>query len=170
MRHYARAVAYAQMRNRPAFDGELAAIAAIREGGALKPMIDQAVPAADLLSLAETVARGRWAYAGRDYAGAAKLYRDATAVEAKIPYMEPPFWYYPVNQSLGAALYRQGKYDEARQAFMAALAQLPNDGWALFGLAATERASGRHAQAAAADAALAKAWAGNRSWLKMDRL
>jgi hypothetical protein len=53
---------------------------------------------------------------------------------------------------------------------MAALAQLPNDGWALFGLAATERASGRQAQAAAADAALAKAWAGNRSWLKMDRL
>jgi tetratricopeptide (TPR) repeat protein len=170
MRHYARAVAYAQTRNRTAFDRELGAIAAIRDGGALKPMIDQAVPAADLLSLAETVARGRWAYAGRDYAGAAKLYRDATAIEAKIPYMEPPFWYYPVNQSLGAALYRQGKYDEARQAFMAALAQLPNDGWALFGLAATERADGRQAQAAAADAALAKAWAGNRSWLKMDRL
>ena len=170
MRHYARALAYAQTRNRTAFDRELGAIAAIRDGGALKPMIDQAVPAADLLSLAETVARGRWAYAGRDYAGAAKLYRDATAIEAKIPYMEPPFWYYPVNQSLGAALYRQGKYDEARQAFMAALAQLPNDGWALFGLAATERADGRQAQAAAADAALAKAWAGNRSWLKMDRL
>ena len=72
--------------------------------------------------------------------------------------MEPPWWYYPVHQSLGAALYRAGRYDEAREAFTAALAKSPNNGWALYGLAASERALGRRAHAAAAQAALNRAW------------
>jgi len=170
MRHYARAVGYAQQRNRAGFDRELAAMRAIREGTALKPMIDQGVPAAELLSLAEAIARGRWAYAGGKYADAARYYRDAVAIEAKVPYMEPPYWYYPVHQSLGAALYRSGRYDEAREAFTAALAHYPNNGWALYGLAASERALGRPLQAAAAQAALGKAWIGNRAMLRMERL
>ena len=84
--------------------------------------------------------------------------------------MEPPFWYYPVNQSLGAALYKAGKYTEAREAFTKALAQSPNNGWVLYGLAATNRATGLKTEAAAADAALKSAWAGDRRWLRMERL
>jgi len=170
MRHYARAVGYAQQRNRAGFDRELAAMRAIRDGTALKPMIDQGVPATELLSLAESIAHGRWAYAGGKYADAARYYRDAVAIEAKVPYTEPPYWYYPVQQSLGAALYRSGRYDEAREAFTAALAHFPNNGWALYGLAASERALGRPLQAAAAQAALGKAWMGNRAVLRMERL
>ena len=170
MRHYARAIAYAQQRNRRGFDRELAALDAIKANPGLKPMIDQGVPAADLIGLAQTVARGRWASAAGRHAEAARIYREAAALESKIPYMEPPFWYYPVEQSLGAALYRAGKYDEARAAFTSALARSPNNGWALYGLAASERALGRPLQAAAAQAALKRAWAGNRSWLRMDRL
>ncbi|HEX8842116.1 MAG TPA: tetratricopeptide repeat protein, partial [Sphingomicrobium sp.] len=170
MRHYARAIAYASLRNRVGFDFELAAIQGIREGDALKPMVDQGVPAPDLLQLAETIARGRWAYANGNYDDAIRLYSDAVAIEAKVPYMEPPYWYYPVHQSLGAALFRAGRYEEARDAFTAALAQLPNDGWALYGLAASERKLGRPLQAAAAELALDKAWMGNRAWLRWDRL
>lgn len=170
MRHYARAIAYVQQRNRAGFERELSALRAIRDGGALKPMIDQGVPAAELLSLAESVARGRWAYARGNYKEAVRQYHQAAELEAKVPYMEPPYWYYPVNQSLGAALYRMGRHDEAREAFIKALAQLPNDGWALYGLAATERAQGRKLQAAAADEALKRAWAGDPRWLRMDRL
>jgi tetratricopeptide (TPR) repeat protein len=170
MRHYARAVAYANQRNKVGFELELAAMRAIREDGDLKPMIDQGVPAADLISLGETVARARWAYASGRYDDAVRLYREAVAIEAKVPYMEPPYWYDPVNQSLGAALFRAGRYDEARDAFTAALAQLPNDGWALYGLAASERKLGRPLQAAAAELALNKAWMGNRAWLRWDRL
>ena len=133
-------------------------------------MLDQGVPANDLLQLAETVARARWLYAAGTYAHAAKVYREAIAIEGKITYMEPPWWYYPVHQSLGAALYRAGKYSEARQAFTTALAHSPNNGWVLYGLAETEQALGNKAQAAAARAALRKTWAGNPAWLKMDRL
>ena len=170
MRHYARAIAYANLHNRAAFDREVAAIGTLRDSGEFKLMIDQGVPATDLLSLAETVAKARWAYANGRNADAIALYRQATGIESKINYMEPPWWYFPVSQSLGAALYRAGKYDEARDAFMAAIAQYPNDGWALYGLAMTEKASGRSAQQAAANAALKRAWAGNPAWLRMDRL
>jgi tetratricopeptide (TPR) repeat protein len=170
MRHYARAVAFAQLRNRAGFDRELARLGAMRQSAAFQPMVDQGVPAPDLLQIAESVARARWAAAGGDQAGAARLYREAIAVEDRVPYMEPPYWYYPVHQSLGAALYRARRYDEAADAFTAALARTPNNGWALYGLAAAERARGRGLQAAAADAALKRAWAGNRQWLRMDRI
>ena len=170
MRHFARATAYANLRNRAGFNRELAALKTARETGDFKIMIEQGVPANELLLLAETVARARWAYASRNYAQAAQHYRDAIAIEEKITYMEPPWWYYPVHQSLGAALYRAGKYGEAREAFTKALAQSPNNGWVLYGLAESEQALGNRAQAAAARAALRKTWAGNAAWLRMDRL
>lgn len=170
MRHFARAVAYANQRNRAGFNREVAALSAARATGDFKLMVEQGVPAMELLQLAETVARARWAYAGRDYAGAAKLYRDAIAIEDKITYMEPPWWYYPVNQSLGAALYRAGRYAEARDAFTKALAHSPNNGWVLYGLAESEQALGNKPQAAAARTALRKTWVGNPAWLRIDRL
>jgi len=170
MRHYARATAYANLHNRTAFDREIAALGALRQSGAFQPMIDQGVPAPDLLQLADTVARARFASATGRNNEAIRLYRDAIEVEAKIPYMEPPFWYYPVHQSLGAALYRAGRYQEAQEAFTAALARYPNNGWALYGLAASERALGRKPFAAAAQAALNRAWMGDPRWLKMERL
>ena len=170
MRHYARATAYANLHNRLSFDREVAAMAKIRGSDGLKPMIDQGVPATDLILLAETVARARFASSSGRLNDAIKLYRDAIEVEARIPYMEPPFWYYPVHQSLGAALYRAGKYQEAQEAFTAALARYPNNGWALYGLAASERALGRKPFAAAAQAALGRAWMGDPRWLRMDRL
>ena len=104
------------------------------------------------------------------YARAAEFYRKAIAIEDRIAYNEPPWWYYPVRQSLGAALYRAGKYDEARDAFTGALVNSPNNGWALYGLAAAERALGRRPQAAAAQMALGRAWSGDPKWLKMERL
>jgi tetratricopeptide (TPR) repeat protein len=170
MRHYARALAHAHQRDRAGFEQEIAKLSAMRQSGEFQPMIDQGVPAADLLQLAETVAQARWAYTDRRFADAAGLYRQAAEIENRIPYMEPPFWYYPVHQSLGAALYREGQYDKARDAFMAALARAPNNGWALYGLAETERALGHAAEAAAAAAALKRAWSGDEKWLTMDRL
>ena len=170
VRHYARAVAYAQQGNQRGYDSEIAAIEHLRKSDALKSMIDQGVPANDLLELAEHVAMGRFASARGRHIQAADHYRQAIAVEDRIPYMEPPYWYYPVHQSLGSALFRAGKYDEAREAFSTALAKYPNNGWSLYGLASTERKLNRPAQAAAAQAALNRAWMGDAKWLRMERL
>lgn len=170
MRHFARAVAYAERKDRKGFDTEMAALAALKASDVYKPMIDQGVPAPDLLSIAEAVARGRFSAAQGRYGEAADFYRQAITIEGKIPYQEPPYWYYPVHQSLGAALYLDGKYDEASQAFIAALAQAPNNGWAIYGLARSEDARGHKAEAAAARQALSNAWVGDQSWLRMERL
>lgn len=170
IRHYARAVARAAQQNRREFERELAALRTIREGEGVQSLIDQGVPARELLTIAEQVARGRWELAAGRYGAAAQPFEAAAAIEAGIPYMEPPYWYYPVHQSLGAALFRAGRLEEARAAFRTALVRAPNNGWALYGLARTERALGHRAEAAAAQAALERAWLGDPRWLKMDRL
>ncbi|PAL25639.1 hypothetical protein [Sphingopyxis sp. GW247-27LB] len=170
MRHYARAVAYARLRNRAGFDGEIAAMARIGSSDALKDMIAQGVPADELIRLAERVARGRFAAARGRPDDAVAFYRQAIEIEGRIPYQEPTYWYYPVRQSLGAALFQARRYGEASDAFRAALTQAPNNGWALYGLSRSEAAQGRKLEAAAADKALAKAWLGDRRWLRMDRL
>lgn len=170
MRRYARAVARARQRDARGTETELAALAKLRRSDAFAGMIAQGVPAPDLLALAEAVARGRLAYAQKHYDAAAGFYRQAIAIEARIPYQEPAYWYYPVNQSLGAALYQARRYDEAAQAFRAALAQTPGNGWALYGLAESESARGHGLEATAAGRALQRAWVGDRRWLRMDRL
>lgn len=170
IRHYARAVARAQQRDRTGFEREIAALKAVQASPDLQPMIDQGVPARDLLAIAGTVARGRLASALGRRAEAVRHFQQAAAEQAKVPYMEPPFWYYPVQQSLGAALYQAGRFDAARDAFEAALAEAPNNGWALYGLAATEARLGRPAHAQAARNALKRAWLGDPNWLRMDRI
>ena len=170
VRHYVRAVAYAQQKNEIGFDKEMRELARLRQSEALKPMADQGMPAPDLLGLAEHVARGKYASIRGRHLQAADHYRQALAIEDRISYMEPPWWYFPVSQSLGSALYRAGRYDEAQQAFTAALAKYPGNGWALYGLAASEQRLGRRAQAAAATTALNRAWMGDPKWLRMERL
>jgi tetratricopeptide (TPR) repeat protein len=170
MRHYARATAYAQQRDRAGVEAELAALDTLKSSTAFAEMIAQGVPAPDLLSLATAVARGRLAYAEGDYEAAASHYRTAITLEDKIPYQEPPYWYYPVSQSLGAALLKAGKPADAAMAFRTAIAQAPSNGWALYGLAEAEAAQGHGPEAAAARAALRRAWAGDPKWLRLERL
>lgn len=85
--------------------------------------------------------------------------------------MEPSFWYYPVRQSLGAAQLAMGQPEAARQNFMAALARTPNNGWALFGLAESQRQMKDRPALRSTMAALERAWLGDdRSALKLTRL
>jgi tetratricopeptide (TPR) repeat protein len=133
-------------------------------------MVSQGVPAPDLLDLSQFVARGRLASARGRHGEAADLYRQAAEIEARLSYMEPAFWYYPVHQSLGAALFQSRRYAEAEAAFRTALNQAPNSGWALYGLERSQAALGRRSEAAESGRALDAAWAGDRRWLRMDRL
>ena len=128
------------------------------------------MPAADLVRLAELAAQGRFASALGRHDDAIAFYRRAIEIETGLPYQEPTYWYFPVRQSLGAALFKAKRYAEASDAFRAALMQSPNNGWALYGLGQSEAAQGRKLEAAAANRALSKAWLGNARWLRMDRL
>jgi tetratricopeptide (TPR) repeat protein len=94
----------------------------------------------------------------------------AVAIQDRLTYAEPPHWYYPVGQSLGAVLLRMGELAAAEDAFRASLVQAPNNGWALFGLSETYRRMGRREAAAEMSRRLDDAWAGDRGLLDLDRL
>ena len=170
MRRYARAIAFAQRRDEKAFAGEIEALGALEKSPEVVAMAEAGFPAADLVRLAGLVARGKQAQMEGRHAAAIGFYEQAEAIEATVPYSEPAYWYYPVAQSRGAALYQAGRYAEARDAFMKALFAAPNNGWALWGLAQAQRKLGNRAEALAAEKALDKAWLGERGWLRMDRL
>jgi hypothetical protein len=84
--------------------------------------------------------------------------------------MEPPYWYYPVRQSLAAVLLREGRIDEAEKIFRESLARVRNNSWALAGLAETYRRKGDAAAAGATRRAFAKAWLGGSAPPAIDRL
>lgn len=170
MWHYARGVAFARLKQASALETELAAMERLTADPGIRAVEGTGLPATDLIHLAQHVMRGRLAYARGDFAAAADAYRKAQVIEGTLPYQEPPYWYYPVGQSLGAALLAAGKAEEARDAFKQALFVAPGNGWALWGLAKAERALGHEVEARAADAALERAWLGDRRLLTLDRL
>jgi len=85
-------------------------------------------------------------------------------------YTEPPYWYYPVRQSLAAALLQAHRLDEALDQFRQALARAPNNGWTYYGLAQLHKARGNSKAARDAEAQLAKTWIGDKSLLDISRL
>ncbi|KUR72630.1 hypothetical protein AQZ52_05160 [Novosphingobium fuchskuhlense] len=170
MWHYARGVAFARLKQANALEAELAAMERVTADPGIKAVDGTGLPATDLIHLAQHVVRGRLAFARGDFVAAAEAYRKAQAIEGTIPYQEPPYWYYPVSQSLGAALLAGGKASEARDAFHQALLVAPGNGWALWGLAKAERALGHDLEARAAEAALERAWLGDRRLLTLERL
>ena len=62
-------------------------------------------------------------------------------------FTEPPPWYFPVRQSLGAVLLEAGRPAEAEAVYREDLRRNPDNGWSLFGLAQSLRAQGKTAEA-----------------------
>ncbi len=121
-----------------------------------------------LLEVARDVVLARAAQAGGKDADS--LWQNAAATEDTIPFMEQPYWYYPVRRSLGAALLKSGKPEAAEKEFAAALKRARGDGRAVHGLAESAKASGDDAAAKKADAAFSKAWPGDPAMLNLERL
>lgn len=128
------------------------------------------IPAPQVLQIARQVLQGRIARKNGDLTSAIAAFRAAAAMEDQLAYMEPPYWYYPVRQSLGAALLQAGDLDGAEQAFRASLARAPNNGWALYGLAEVYQARGDQRAERAARRLLDEAWVGEPRLLDIARL
>ncbi len=170
MYHYARAIAHARNRDEVASRGEIAALEKIEREADFRPFGEWGIPAKEVVQTARLVATGRLADARGDLDAAAKAYEDAIFIEDALAYTEPPYWYYPVRQSLGAVRLRQGKLPEAETAFRDALARVRNNGWALAGLAETYARMGNAKAERAARAAMAKTWFGDRAGPDVARL
>ncbi|NGZ82767.1 hypothetical protein GW587_00630 [Duganella sp. SAP-35] len=170
MWHYARAVGHARNGDVAAGRREVKAIEEIEDGGALKPIADANVPAQQIAQTARAVANGRLAEAAGDLPAAIVAYRQAVEIQDGLPYTEPPYWYYPVRQSLGAALIRAGRRDEAEQVLRASLARTPSNGWALSGLMEVYRLRGDKAALEAARKRFATTWLGEPGGPALSRL
>jgi tetratricopeptide (TPR) repeat protein len=170
MWHYARGVAHAARGEVNAAREEAVAISRIGGGTDFTQMTSAGVPAPSIVRLASRVVDGRVAQAEGDYETAAVAFRDAAAIQDGLPYTEPPYWYYPVRQSLGAVLLQAGKPAEAEGMFREALREHPNNAWALYGLKEAQGAQGNTAAAAETQRQLDALWEGNRREITLSML
>jgi tetratricopeptide (TPR) repeat protein len=170
MWHYLRGVAAAGHGDFPAGDAAAAAIEHLIRNGDFHDLEAAGVPGRSVLELAARVVRARLAQHRGDPAGAVAQFEAAVAIEDGLPYLEPPFWYYPVRQSLGAAKLRTGDLEGAIAAFRKSLEQAPHNGWALRGLAEAYRRLGKPQEAADAQARFQRAWLGQQDTPTLDRL
>lgn len=113
----------------------------------------------DMLALAATTLAARIAAARGDAARALNEWRHAVEREKAIQYDEPPAWFYPVRQSLGAALLASGRMQEAEAMFREALEKHARDGRLLFGLRQSLLAQNRRDEAALVGVQFEAAWA-----------
>ncbi len=161
MWHYARGVAHAWRGEPAAARAEVDALRRLAQGSDFSGLVVAGIPAPDVIALAQHVVLGRIAQAAGDWAQARAAFELAVALEDTLIYSEPPYWYYPVRQSLGAVLLAAGKPDEAETVFRQSLLRAPNNGWALHGLAATYQKLGKQREAETARKQFARVWLGS---------
>jgi tetratricopeptide (TPR) repeat protein len=128
------------------------------------------IPAQEVLRIARAVILARVAQAEGDKPTAIARFEEAAGLQDALPYTEPPYWYYPIRQSLGAALLQAGRTAEAEQQFERALRRAPANGWSYYGLAELHKSRGDATAASKAEADLAKTWIGDRKLLKISNL
>ncbi|HEY3074656.1 MAG TPA: hypothetical protein VGJ74_05740 [Burkholderiales bacterium] len=167
---YARGVAFAQSGNLEAARTQVAEIERLVSSADYSAFTAWGIPAKDVGRIASHVVRARIAQGTKDLDGAIRELEAAVAIQDTLPYMEPPYWYYPVRQTLGAMLLLKGDNQRARDAFRESLAKTPNNAWSLYGLKTTFERQGMAAEAREAEKYLARAWSGDRKRLDLQRL
>jgi tetratricopeptide (TPR) repeat protein len=170
MWHYARGVALATQKAVDKAKGEAAQIAELNRTTDFSALLAWAVPAPDLLDLARHVVEGRIAQAQGNVEQAIKEFEIAVTIQDTLAYIEPPYWYYPVRQTLGAALMQADRAQEAETIFAQTLANVPKNGWALYGLMEAQKAQGKQDEAQATQKRLQQAWIGDPTQLDLGRL
>jgi tetratricopeptide (TPR) repeat protein len=167
---YARGVALAARGDFAGAAKAANAIETLERTSDFKLLKESNVPVQEVLHIARTVVLARVAQAQGNSRAAIARFGRAAELQDALPYTEPPYWYYPIRQSLAAALLQDGRYAEAERQFQRALARAPASGWSYYGLAELYKARGNAAAAKKAEADLAKTWIGDRKLLQVSNL
>jgi tetratricopeptide (TPR) repeat protein len=111
-----------------------------------------------VLQIPELILDARIAAARGERKTAIESLRNAVAIQDTLPYNEPPTWFYPVRESLGAVLLRDGQAEEAEKVFREDLAKNPRNGRSLYGLWQSLAAQNKTADADWAKREFEAAW------------
>ncbi|HEV3208582.1 MAG TPA: hypothetical protein VGZ28_16650 [Terriglobales bacterium] len=125
--------------------------------------------AKDVLKIARDVLGAKIALAKKDNAGAITLLQSAVAVQDTLKYSEPEDWFFPVRESLGAALLMNGDAAGAEKVFREDLDRHPRNPRSLYGLEQALKAQKRDYDAGFVQKQFQASWKGANT-LKMDDL
>jgi len=146
--HYARGTALARQGDVAGARAERARLVPLRDTTQIVFLDTNDYPAVTLLQIADHLLQGDIALAAKQPTTAIGHFEAAVALQDSLPYMEPPFWYYPTRQSLGEALLAADRAADAEAVYRKDLEQYPHNGWSLFGLVQSLEAQGKSTEAA----------------------
>lgn len=149
--HYARGLALLHSGDLGGAQAALDMLAASKDTVQIRFLDNADYPASVLLNIAHRLLAGEVALAQGDPDAGIALFGEAVELQDGLPYMEPPFWYYPTRQSLGQALLDSGRAAEAETVFRKDLEDYPRNGWSMAGLIAALDAQGKPTTDARAD-------------------
>ena len=139
MWHYTRGLALAATGKLDAAADEQARVAKLAEAVPADRIIGDNQPAKRHLELAAAELAGDIAARRGQTDEAVKQLEDAVRLEDQLPYTEPPAWWRPTRQVLGAVLLEAGRPVEAEAVYREDLRRNPENGWSLLGLARSLR-------------------------------
>jgi tetratricopeptide (TPR) repeat protein len=111
-----------------------------------------------IMDVAEKMLEGEILYREGESVSAFVSLREAASREDSLDYGEPPDWMMPVRHALGATLLDSARYADAEGVYRADLAQHPENGWSLYGLARSLKLQGKKEQAAVVLSRFDAAW------------
>ena len=97
-------------------------------------------------------------------------WRKAVEIQDRLAYDEPPAWYYPIRESLGASLLLAGDPAYAEAVFREGLRRSPRNGRLLFGLRESLKAQKKYDAAAWVGREFQAAWKGSDVKLSIEDL
>ena len=157
--HYARGVAFVRKNNLKEAEEELAAIKNLKEDPELEEFLGTFQnPTSSIAKVAYHVVAGEIATLKGDLDTAIKEFEMAVKMEDQLIYSEPPAWYIPTRQNLGAVLLQANKFEEAEKIYNEDLEKLRQNGWSLMGLHKSLKAQGKDVEAQKIMEEYKKAW------------
>jgi tetratricopeptide (TPR) repeat protein len=155
--HYARGLAYTGKGRMDSASVERDSLVAITNALPVDKPIGQNTAKAVLAVAVDHLAGEMAAQQGNTDQAVESLGK-AIAKEDELTYDEPPDWYMPIRQRLGAILLAANRPVRAEKVFREDLVHRPENGWSLHGLAQSLKAQNKTSAAAKIEERFAKAW------------
>ncbi len=170
--HFARGMALAATGKTSDAEGEYKTLEGDRDATPADAIFSMPInnKTKDISTIATDVLGARIALAKKDNANAIGMLRHAVEVQDKLNYGEPPDWFSPVRESLGAALLMNGDAAGAEKVFRADLDRNPRNPRSLFGLQQALKSQGRNYDAGFVQKEFNTAWKGGSAPLKVENL